>query len=155
MKFSNFLIKLLSSCLFVGYLPFIPGTFGTIFGLVLYYFVRNSFIAQTILVLLVVSLGFLVSGRAERQLGKKDPRQIVIDEAAGILISLLFIPYSLKIAVTGFIVFRLLDAIKPYPASSSQKFKGSLGVMSDDIIAAVYTNLVLQAVLKLISFKSS
>lgn len=155
MKAFDFLIKILSSCLFVGYLPLIPGTFGTIFGLVLYYFVRNSPSSQIILLVLVILVGFLVSGKAERLLKRKDPSQIVIDEVAGILITFLFIPYSFKITIVGFFVFRLLDAIKPFPASSSQRFKGSLGVMSDDIIAAIYTNLVLQAILKLISFKLS
>lgn len=100
-------------------------------------------------------LGFLVAGRAEEIFNKKDARYIVIDEIVGMLLSLIFIPYDIKLVIIAFIIFRILDALKPYPAGSLENLKGSLGVMSDDIIAGLYTNIILQIVLRLASLKTS
>lgn len=105
---------------------------------------------------LITITGFLVCGRAERVFGKKDARYIVIDEVSGMLLSLGFLPYyNIKVIIAGFLVFRILDSLKPYPAWQLQGLKGSLGVMSDDIIAGIYTNVVLQLALKLASFWAS
>jgi phosphatidylglycerophosphatase A len=90
----------------------------------------------------------------ERFSGKKDPGCIVIDEVAGMLIALSFMPLDLKIIFLGFLIFRILDTFKPYPAGRLQHLRGSLGVMADDLIAGIYTNIVLQVILKLASFKT-
>ncbi|MCM8789576.1 MAG: phosphatidylglycerophosphatase A, partial [Candidatus Omnitrophica bacterium] len=86
---------------------------------------------------------------------KKDAKNIVIDETSGMMLSLLFLPYQSKILILGFFIFRLLDTLKPYPAGRIQNIKGSIGVMGDDIVAAVYTNIILQAVTRLVSFIAS
>jgi phosphatidylglycerophosphatase A len=145
----KFFSVIISSSLYVGFIPFIPGTFGSLAGLVIYYAVRSSFVLYLGVILLVTVLGFLTSGTAEKALGKKDARYIVIDEVSGMLISLFMVPFDLKFVIIGFFLFRLLDTLKPYPAWSLQKLKGSAGVMSDDIVAAIYTNLILQAVVRL------
>lgn len=103
----------------------------------------------------ILILGFLVAGRAERLFNRKDSRHIVIDEVGGMLLSLLFIPYDIRLVVLAFILFRILDSLKPYPTNCLQKLKGSLGIMSDDIIAGLYANIVLQAVWRLTSFSLS
>lgn len=91
-----------------------------------------------------------MSGKAERIFSKKDAKYIVIDEISGMLLSLIFIPYyNIKIVLVGFVLFRSLDALKPYPASRIQGLYGSLGVMGDDIIAGLYTNIILQILFKL------
>lgn len=100
-------------------------------------------------------MGFLIAGQAERIFNKKDARCIVIDEVSGILLSLIFIPYDIKLVITAFCLFRILDAIKPYPADRLQRYKGSIGIMSDDILAGLYTNIILQLVLRGISFRIS
>ena len=96
----------------------------------------------------LLALGFLFSGKAEKIFNKKDCRYIVIDEVAGIFISLLFVPYSLKVALIGFFLFRIFDALKPFPAAKLQDLTGSAGIMLDDVIAGIYTNIVLQVVLR-------
>lgn len=152
----TFIIQLTSSFLYIGYLPAIPGTFASIAGLILFYLLKNNTSVYIAFTLLLVGLGFLVSGEAEKMLRKKDPRQVVIDEVSGMLISLLFLPYyDLKIIVIGFFLFRILDTLKPFPAGSLQEIKGSIGIMSDDIIAALYTNIILQVALRLISSSAS
>ena len=132
-----------------------PGTFGSLAGLLLYYLVKDSWTANLLLVLAVTVLGFLISGRAEKIFGAKDPGCIVIDEVSGMLLSLMFIPYDLKYVVAAFFLFRVFDTLKPFPAARFQSLKGSLGIMADDIIAAIYTNILLQVVLRFTVLKTS
>lgn len=88
-------------------------------------------------------------------LNKKDASCIVIDEVCGMLLSLIFLPYNIKIVVLAFILFRILDALKPFPLDRLQRLKGGPGIMADDLVAGLYTNIILQIVLKLVSFKAS
>lgn len=151
----KFAIKILSTFFYVGYLPLVPGTFASISGIFLFYLVKDSGTIYFLLTLALLILGFLVAGRAEEIFQKKDARCIVIDEVAGMLLALLFIPYQIKLVIIAFVIFRILDALKPYPAFALQNLKGSLGVMSDDIIAGLYTNIILQIVLRTASFRTS
>lgn len=132
-----------------------PGTFGSLAGIGVYFLVRNNVWAYIWTTIIVVILGFLVSGGFEKITGKKDDQRIVIDEVAGMLLSLLFIPFDLRLVVAGFIIFRLLDTIKPFAIRHLQKLKASSGVMLDDIAAALCTNIILQLFLSLTSFKAS
>lgn len=153
MAIRNALIKLVATFFYTGYLPLVPGTFGSLAGIFLYAGIirRQPFLFTFI----AVVVGFLVSGPAEKILGKKDSRHIVIDEVAGMLVALVFLPYDLKVISVAFIIFRILDAIKPYPAYRLERLKGSLGIMSDDLVAGLYTNIILQIALRLVSFKAS
>ena len=85
----------------------------------------------------------------EKLLNKKDPGCVVIDEVAGMLLALSFMPYDFRIIFLGFIIFRILDTLKPYPAARLQNMHGAVGVMGDDLVAGIYTNIVLQVILKL------
>jgi phosphatidylglycerophosphatase A len=145
----DFLIKLICTVFFLGYLPLMPGTFGSLAGLAIFLFVTDM---RWGLVALAVSLalGFLLSGKAERLFGRKDSSHIVIDEVAGMLITLLFVPHTIPLALIGFLMFRIFDTLKPFPAGRLQHLKGSTGVMIDDIIAGLYANLVLQVIIRLI-----
>lgn len=108
-----------------------------------------------VLTLTLIIIGLLITGRAEEIFNKKDAGCIVIDEVSGMLLSLLFIPYDIRLVIIAFILFRILDTLKPYPSDRLQNLKGSWGVMSDDIVAGLYTNIILQVVLRLVSFKVS
>jgi phosphatidylglycerophosphatase A len=153
MKFRNltdFLSKAIASVFFIGFLPLVPGTFGSIAGVGLFYMLRglNSQI-YLLAILGVIVLGLFTSGRMEKLLNKKDPGCIVIDEVMGMLIALSFMPVNLKIVILAFIFFRILDTLKPFPAGRLQDMPGAVGVMGDDLIAGIYTNIVLQVILKL------
>lgn len=139
----------LSTLLFVGYLP-VSGTAGSIVGLALFWLLRFNVFAQVGLALFFTAAGMLLAGRAEKALGRKDASPIVIDEVAGMMVSLLFVPLDFKIAACGFVIFRVLDIVKPYPAAAAEKLKGGLGIMADDLIAGVYTNCILQVAVRLI-----
>jgi phosphatidylglycerophosphatase A len=155
MRVENRFYIALSSFFYVGYLPLVPGTFGSIAGLAVFYFIKGNAALFGLGTLGFIVLGFLSAGKAERIIGKKDPKYIVIDEVSGMLLSLVFLPHDARVVVCAFVLFRLLDTFKPYPAGRLQNLKGSLGIMSDDLIAALYTNLVLQVAIRLAVAKGS
>lgn len=140
------LCKMIASVFYIGYLPVAPGTLGSLAGIIVYYFMYKSAIVVTAVTLLVIILGFLTAGRVEKIFREKDPGEIVIDEFAGMLISLYRLPPTMGYVVAGFLLFRFFDIVKPKPISSFEKLKGSLGIMSDDIVAGVYANIILQVV---------
>jgi len=76
-----------------------------------------------------------------------DPSEVTIDEVLGMWMSLWLLPKSIAIAVTGFILFRIFDVVKPFPAKKFDALKGGAGIMLDDLIAAAYTNIILHALL--------
>jgi phosphatidylglycerophosphatase A len=153
MKFrivGNFLVKVTSTVFFIGYLPLVPGTFGSIVGVGLFYLLKGF--TQTTYFLFIfgiIFLGLITSGRMEKLLNRKDPGCIVVDEVAGMLIALSFMPYDFKIVILAFIFFRILDTLKPFPAVWLQNRHGAAGVMGDDLIAGIYTNIVLLLILRL------
>jgi phosphatidylglycerophosphatase A len=151
----NAAAKIISTFFYVGYLPLIPGTFGSLAGILVYYLIKGSVLPYVFVTLAIFILGFLSGGRAEKVFKVKDPRYIVIDEVSGMLLSLAFLPYDIRIVIIGFFIFRLMDTLKPYPAGSLQSLKGSKGIMVDDIIAGIYTNIILQLALRLAAFKTS
>ena len=146
----DFLSRLISSVGFLGYMPIAPGTWGSLAGLAVAIAVRNDPLAVAIALVVSLVLGFAFSGRAERAIGRKDSSHIVIDEVAGMLITLLFVPYDLKLILIGFLMFRILDTLKPFPANKLQELKGATGIMIDDIIAGIYANLILQIIRRFI-----
>jgi Phosphatidylglycerophosphatase A and related proteins len=119
---------------------------GSLAGLVIYFAVKDKLPIYIFALLFVFVLGMLFSSEAERIYKRKDARMIVIDEACGMLLSLFLVPYNVWIAILGFVLFRVFDIIKPPPARAIEKFSGAFGVMFDDIIAAIYTNFILQVV---------
>lgn len=86
----------------------------------------------------VTVLGIWAGGRVERLLGHKDPGVIVIDEVAGMMLSVLFLPRTPAVLITAFLLFRVFDIWKPFPARESQALSGGLGVVVDDLIAGIY-----------------
>jgi phosphatidylglycerophosphatase A len=146
---------ILSTFFYIGYFPFFSGTFASIFGVLLFYFLRNSIFLHLLFILLLVVIGFLVAAQAERIFNKKDPGCVVIDEVAGMLLALVFLPYNIDIVVTAFVLFRILDGIKPYPLDKIQNLGRGIGIMGDDIVAGLYTNIILQVALRMASFKTS
>jgi phosphatidylglycerophosphatase A len=86
----------------------------------------------------VTAAGLWAGGRVERVLGQKDPGIIVVDEVAGMGLSVLLLPRTIPVLLVAFFLFRLFDVWKPFPARESQAFAGGLGVMIDDLIAGAY-----------------
>jgi phosphatidylglycerophosphatase A len=139
----NFLTKLLSTTFFTGYLPFAPGSWGSLLTLVLiWFFIQEEHLLFLVLIILF-GISLWVVDDAEKLYGK-DARKINIDESLGMIISLLFLQKKLLFYILAFILFRGLDTIKPPPIRSLEKLKGKWGVITDDLVAGIYTNLILQ-----------
>ena len=131
---------------YCGYFPFAPGTVGSAAGLVVYLLVwwTQSPVVEGSLIVAVYAVGIWAGTAAERYFGGIDPGPVVIDEVLGMLITLAFMPVGLWTAIAGFVLFRIFDVIKPFPAGRFERLHGGLGVMSDDAMAAVYANLSLR-----------
>ena len=141
-------IKLITSFFYLGHSPFMPGTMGSLGGLGVYFLVRGNDLLYAFTILFLFVLGIIFSGEAEKIYKRKDAKMIVIDEACGMLLALFFVPISIFSVILGFFIFRVLDILKPPPAKRMEKLTGSLGVMFDDIVAAIYTNLILQIIFR-------
>ena len=131
----------------VGYAPIAPGTFGSAAGLLLWWLLPASATAQAAAIVVIFVAGSWGGNVAERHFGRTDPGQVVIDEVMGMLITLFLNPVGWIGALAGFLLFRVFDVIKPYPANRLERLHGGIGVMADDGMAAVYANLVLRAAL--------
>lgn len=97
----------------------------------------------------ILVLGAIVSNKAEKDFGQ-DARPIVIDEVLGMGLALLFVPKKIIYYVIAFVLFRLFDIVKPFPARQAERLPGGWGVMADDLVAGVYANVVMQVILKLV-----
>lgn len=128
----------------VGYVPVAPGTFGSAAGLLLWWLLPASPAVQAAAILLVFVAGSWAGTVAEDHFHRTDPGQVVIDEVMGMLITLFLIPVGWGGALAGFLLFRVADVIKPFPANRLEALPGGIGVMADDGMAAVYANLALR-----------
>jgi phosphatidylglycerophosphatase A len=140
---------LVATCGYIGYVPVASGTFGSTVGLAVFAAVRSSDSAAVEMAVIAVLLviGVWSGNIAERHFEGVDPAPVVIDEVAGMLITLALLPVNMYGAILGFLIFRLLDVIKPWPADRLERLHGGLGVMADDAMAAVYSNVALRIVI--------
>ncbi|MBC8525723.1 MAG: phosphatidylglycerophosphatase A [Candidatus Cloacimonetes bacterium] len=145
---NKFIRNLLVSVFFLGYFPIASGTLTSAITAVCYYFFLPEFtITENILflfIIVVISIIFVpIIKSAEKDMGK-DSHKIVIDEVIGYCVAILFLPHSLMIAIYAFVLFRVFDVAKPPPIYQIQSLPHGWGVIADDIVAGIYTNIVLQ-----------
>jgi phosphatidylglycerophosphatase A len=126
-----------------GYSPVAPGTVASALTVLVLWLVPFSRVGIVVFLIAVTVIGVWVAERAERVLGGKDPGAIVIDEVAGMTLSVLAFPLTGPVLLAGFVLFRLFDVVKPPPAHASQRLRGGIGVMIDDLIAGAYALAVL------------
>ncbi len=144
--------KLISSLFYLGHSPIMPGTVGSLAGLLVYFLVNRNAVLYGFSIVFIFVLGIIFSGEAEHIYKHKDAKTIVIDEACGMLLALVFLPYNIILVISGFIIFRFFDIIKPPPARKIEELAGAWGIMVDDILAAIYTNIILQIFLRVFKF---
>lgn len=148
---SNELIKFIATGFYSGYSPIAPGTAGSIVGILIYLLAISfqlSAFNYLLLTISIVLIGIWVSGKAEYLFKRKDSQKIVIDEIAGILISLFMLPTGFWIVLSGFVIFRIIDISKPFYIL--ERLPRGFGVMMDDVAAGIATNLILRIFLFLI-----
>ena len=143
--------KLISSGLGIGYIPKGGGTVASAVCCLAIYLAlpageQFGLLSSVSITIILFTLGLLSSYKVEAAWGK-DNYRVVIDEIAGMWVSMLFIPQTLVLLVTGFILFRFFDIVKPLYIRRMESLAGGTGVMMDDVLAGVYTNLILQIAL--------
>jgi phosphatidylglycerophosphatase A len=146
MKLRENAVIFLATGFYVGNLPFAPGTFGSLIGIPLSFAIAGMSLAPAMLCILIFSLfAIYIADTAEKLLKQKDPGCIVIDEIAGMTATLIGLPFNLITVVIGFIVFRILDILKPFPIRNlDNRISGGLGVVADDLAAGIFANLLLR-----------
>ncbi|MFH1223514.1 MAG: phosphatidylglycerophosphatase A [Pseudomonadota bacterium] len=141
----RFFVKTLSSVLGLGYVPFAPGTWGTLGGAIFWYFVMRElplyiYVAWTVVICV---LSCYIAGLAEKAYGKEDDQRIVIDEFCGFLVTMIGINGGFYWGFAGFVLFRLFDISKPYPIRRFESLPHGIGVVADDVMAGVYGCVIL------------
>ncbi len=156
----------------VGYIPFAPGTFGSLLGLLIWILIPDKWIGLTwkiylptlnivpnihdylvysiaLGITLIFSLAAVwITSKAEKNLGHDSPK-IILDEVCGMWLSVMFLPRTWMLYIYAFVLFRVFDISKPYPVNEIQKLPAGWGIVADDLTAAIYVNLLLQILLHL------
>ncbi len=143
------LIVFLATGTYLGLIPFAPGTFGTLWGVLIAFLEsKTSTTFHGVVIILVTVISIYVSERAMRIFAKKDPSEVVCDEVAGYLVAFFLIPFTPFNAILVFILFRIFDIVKPYPVSYiDKKVPGGTGIVLDDIMAGIYANIAAEIIL--------
>lgn len=142
--------KIIATVLFIGYFPFAPGTVCSAVIMIFLNLFKPSYLVVLAILIVSIVTGTIASERIEKASNKKDPSYIVIDEFAGYLTSMLFIPINWQNLLIAFILFRIFDITKPAPIRQiERKLKGGLSIMMDDIVAGLITNVLIRIFLML------
>ena len=127
----------------LGYFPIAPGTVGSLVGLLLCLLLHKFFLLYVLVFIALFAIGVVSSGKVEEEKRLKDPPFIVIDELACMFLVFFLIPLKPSYVIIGFITYRVIDVLKPPPGKFLESLKGGWGVMLDDAMAGIYTNLLL------------
>ncbi len=150
----KFIYKLLATALGSGYSPFAPGTAGAIVGCIALWLLEKYNLISTTstpflfvtLIVVTIILGIIATNQLEKDWGE-DPSKVVIDEVIGMWITMLFVPFTWLNVLIGFILFRFFDIAKPLGIRKLEKISGGVGVMADDMLAGVYSNIILLTII--------
>ncbi len=140
-----FFLRQIATLSFIGYVPAAQGTFGTLVAAILVWLLKPGPLQLVFFAVFAILIGVYAAGQAELVLGK-DSRHIIIDEFAGYLVSVLFLPLSALsdgYLVAAFVLFRAFDILKPPPIRQMENLPGGVGVMADDIAAGIAANILL------------
>ncbi len=146
------IIMAIATGLYSGYLPKAPGTWGSLVGLLLFFLLHTLSLPVYLAVVAgLFVVGSFAAGEAEKILDNRDPGLVVIDEIVGILITMIAVPATPLAMGLGFILFRIFDILKPFPVNFfDQRFHGGLGIMLDDVMAGIYSLIILQLLLRFV-----
>jgi phosphatidylglycerophosphatase A len=128
-----------------GLMPFAPGTFGSLLGVLLFWFMAPmGAIPYAAVVLVLFLAGIFICGQTARDVGATDPGFIVYDEVVGFLVAMYLLPADFRWIAAGFVIYRIFDIWKPFPIHYVESHLGlGSGIMADDVIAGLYTLAVL------------
>jgi phosphatidylglycerophosphatase A len=142
----DLLARLIATAFGSGHSPFAPGTAGSAVGVLLFWPMATAawpWQAAASAILFVV--GSLAAGRVARRVNREDPGIVVVDEVVGQWVTLTALPFTPLTAGLGFLLFRVMDIVKPWPARDLERVPGGWGIMADDVAAGLYAHLALRA----------
>jgi phosphatidylglycerophosphatase A len=135
----------IATALGAGYLPKAPGTFGSAVGLLLWLALPKLLWIQLLAVVIVAVAGSWSGTVAEQHFKRSDPGEVVVDEVAGMMVTLLLNPQAGPLwMLTAFVLFRAADIVKPFPVNRLERLPGGIGIMADDLMAGVFANVALR-----------
>ena len=127
----------------IGLAPIAPGTFGSFLGAVIFLFISHLYLSNfwmTIILLTIFVISQISISLTLKKIDKEEPQEVVMDEVLGMMITLMVIPPDPRWLLAAFIIFRIADIIKPWPASYfDANYKNALGIILDDVFAAIYS----------------
>ncbi len=139
----KFVVTTFGSFFYTGFFPFAPASFASAIWLLIWLYVPGAhWMTHWAAIAGLIPVAVILSGIMEKHYGE-DASCIVIDEVVGMQITLLLAPVSLKAGLIGFVIFRIFDIVKPFPAGRSQRLPGGVGVVVDDILAGLYALAVM------------
>ncbi|MGD9232976.1 MAG: phosphatidylglycerophosphatase A [Desulfobacterales bacterium] len=152
MNFKQKSVMFIATGCYIGNISFAPGTFGSVLGLPICFFLSKTDLSIAVLLTLIgILCAVWIANEAEKILKTKDPGCIVIDEIIGIILTLFGLPFNIISVTAGFLVFRTLDIWKPYPIRFLEnKFSGGIGIVLDDVAAGILSNLILRILLRIV-----
>ena len=142
-------VLLLATACFIGTVPFAPGSLGTLAGLPICYILSTVDIRIAVAGIVgFVLLAVIIAQKAEKILQKKDPKAVVIDEMAGVMVAIAGLPFRPTVVILGYLLFRLFDILKPFPIRQvERKLPGGWGIVMDDVAAGLFSNIILRTLL--------
>jgi phosphatidylglycerophosphatase A len=144
----KFLATAFASCLGIGFFPFAPGSVATVAGIALIFLLHHSMPLYLVVMFGLLALAIPACTYLEREFNRKDPGLLVIDEVVGVMIALLGLPLTTPVVIVGFFLFRAFDMFKIYPINKFEALPGGLGIMLDDVMAGLYTNIILHMAIR-------
>ncbi len=148
----TFLARIISTGLGIGYFPKAPGTVASLATVIVFWLCPGlSALPFILLCVFIILVGIVTSSITEKEFQQKsgdsslhDPGIIIIDEIAGMLVALIALPKTVPIVIAAFILFRLFDIVKPFPVNKAEKLPTGWGIMADDVVAGILSNVILQ-----------
>ncbi len=152
MKFEDDIQKIsdiIATVFGIGYSAYAPGTMGSLFGILIYMFLKEaSFSIYLLSVSCLFVIGTIASEIVESAYNVRDPSFIIIDEVVGMLVSLMFVSYSFWAVWIGFILFRIIDIAKVPPLNFLERIGGGLGIMLDDLVGGIMAGILLYIIFR-------
>jgi phosphatidylglycerophosphatase A len=152
----SFIRRTSASLMYLGYFPFASGTVGSAITVIGIWFLNHKYpcffspahlMQYWLAIMAVIAVSIFLSSKSKDVFGSDDPSQVIIDELAGQFITFFMIPISLKVLVTGFVLFRFFDIVKPFPVHKFEELDDGVGIVMDDVAAGVYANICLMGIL--------
>jgi phosphatidylglycerophosphatase A len=152
MKFEDDIQKIsdiIATVFGIGYTAYAPGTIGSLFGILIYMFLKEASLSIYLLtVACLFVVGTIASEIVESAYNIKDPSFVIIDEVVGMLVTLAFVNYSFWAVALGFLFFRIIDITKIPPLNFLERIDGGLGIMLDDLVGGIMAGILLYIIFK-------